>query len=75
MIRKYDFVMVELNLYLDTHPRCQNAIAYFKKYKELRARAYDEYTTKYGPITFTDSNPVDCMPWVEGPWPWERGAD
>lgn len=75
MIKKYDLVLTELNLYLDTHSRCQNAIGYFKKYKELREKAYNEYITKYGPITFTDSDPDDSWPWVDGPWPWERGAD
>lgn len=70
-IKEYDFTLKELNLYLDTHPRCRNALAMFRKYKMLREEAVKEYTNKYGPITPEQSNDLQRWQWVEGPFPWE----
>lgn len=74
-IRKYGFALTELNLYLDTHPKCTNALSYFNKYKELYKKACDEYTSKYGPLTIDDAGTNDCWCWTSGPWPWEREAN
>jgi spore coat protein JB len=75
MIRKYDFALKELNLYLDTHPKCSNALMHFKKYRELREKACAEYTAKYGPLTVDMAGTDDCWNWVSGPWPWETEAN
>ena len=32
-IKKYDFSLKELNLYLDTHPDCRRALALFNNYR------------------------------------------
>ena len=34
-IQTYDFYLVDLHLFLDSHPNCKEALEYFKKYKEL----------------------------------------
>ena len=39
MIRKYDFVLYELQLYLDTHPRCPEALRMWKNYQAMRQKA------------------------------------
>ena len=72
-IQMYDFYLYELNLYLDTHPNDNQALDLFKKYKALKNSAYETYIEKYGPIT-ADQSSNDCFNWVNGPWPWERGA-
>lgn len=71
-IKKYDFALYELNLYLDTHPRCQSALAHFGKYRDLRNKAIDEYTRKYGPLTADKTNIEEGWKWAEGPWPWQK---
>lgn len=71
-IKEYDFALKELNLYLDTHPNCRRALALFKKYKELRKKAVDEYISKFGPITPEQANDDQSWSWVQDPWPWER---
>ena len=38
MIRKYDFVLYELQLYLDTHPRCPEALRMWKNYQAMSRR-------------------------------------
>jgi len=70
-IRQLDFAIVELGLYLNTHPEDQKALClhkeYCKKVKELK----DMYQKKYGPLTIY--YPCNKWRWLEEPWPWERG--
>ena len=47
-IRQYSFTLKELNLYLDTHPNCRNALNMFKKYKKLHEEAVNDYISRFG---------------------------
>lgn len=71
-IKKYDFTLKELNLYLDTHPECRRALAMFRKYKELRKKAYDEFADRFGPLTPEQVSNDGHWTWIDDPWPWER---
>lgn len=70
-IRELDFAIVELGLYLDTHPDDRRALClhntYAKQVKELK----DKYQRVYGPLTM--DYPCNKWRWLEQPWPWERG--
>ncbi|WP_099158387.1 spore coat protein CotJB [Virgibacillus ndiopensis] len=71
-IQAVDFVLVELNLYLDTHPDDYDAIEQFntftKKSKELKV----VYEKKYGPLmNFGRSYSNYPWDWKEAPWPWQ----
>ena len=70
-IKEFDFAIIELGLYLDTHPEDQKALClhreYTKKLKELK----DKYQKMYGPLTIY--YPCNKWRWLEEPWPWERG--
>ena len=70
-----DFVLVDLALFLDTHPFDADALAYFQKYRELRVEAVMEYAKYYAPLAI-DYAVCDKTPWnwVNEPWPWE-GVD
>ncbi|WP_028521348.1 spore coat protein CotJB [Ruminococcus flavefaciens] len=72
MIKKYDFTLKELNLYLDTHPNCRRALSMFRKYRELRRDAVQEYNKRFGPLTPEQVTDTQSWTWVEDPWPWER---
>lgn len=75
-IQMYDFSLYELNLYLDTHPNCKHALAYFRKYSALKNQAVQEYTQRYGSITAEDLNPdATSWEWATSPFPWERSCD
>ncbi len=74
-IQMYDFYLYELNLYLDTHPTDENALALFRKYNDARASAYETYISKYGPVSAKDLKDGNCFNWVDDPWPWERSAN
>lgn len=67
-----DFVVIEMNLYLDTHPHDKNAIEYFNHYVRMKNQALRDYAAKFGPLTLStaDSYSNDWQ-WVASPWPWE----
>lgn len=71
-IKKYDFALKELNLYLDTHPSCRRGLAMFRRYKGLRENALEEYTKRFGPITPEQTENTERWSWIDDPWPWER---
>lgn len=74
-IQKYDFVLYELQLYLDTHPNCRNALHKWKHYLSLRQKAVDSYVKQFGPIRPDQTNDTAPWSWLEGPWPWEKEAN
>lgn len=74
-IQMYDLFLVDLNLYLDSHPQCKEGFKCFKKYQDLSNKAREEYQTKYGPLSISSlANNADCWTWVNEPWPWEKGG-
>lgn len=75
-IQMYDFTLYELNLYLDTHPHCQNALNYYRKYSKLKNDAVAEYSRRFSPITAEDLQPdANHWDWASSPFPWERSCD
>ncbi len=71
-IKKYDFALKELNIYLDTHPNCRRALALFNQYSKLRSECINEFVQKFGPITPDQNNDSQHWSWIDDPWPWER---
>ena len=66
-----DFVLTEVNLYLDTHPNDKAALDYYKKHLDMRNEAHALYVKKYGPLTSGDYDGGPTWNWVDGPWPWQ----
>ncbi len=71
-IQMYSFAMKDLQIYLDTHPKCLNALNLYKKYRTLKQEAVKQYNELYGPLTAEQSDSVVEWDWVKSPWPWER---
>lgn len=72
MIHAYDFAILEVEMYLDTHPRDTKALQLREDYKRKRKQLVDAYTQKFGPyIVTTDDVRGNCWTWVNDPWPWE----
>ena len=66
------FAVQEANLYLDTHPSDQAALAYFQEYNQLRCQALNDYAALYGPLTIeTARGGRGKWEWVNRPWPCE----
>lgn len=70
-VQTYDFVLVDLNLYLDSHPNCPYALEHYNRTLRLRDEAAKEYTEKFGPLTIRDVKDTTHWTWTDGPWPWE----
>jgi len=70
-IQAHDFAIYETALYLDGHPNCKRALAFYNKEKELVSALKREYEQKFGPLTIYSNNSNDTWYWVDSPWPWE----
>jgi len=70
-IKALDFAIIELGLYLDTHPEDQKAICMHREYTKQVKDLKDKYQKIYGPLTIF--YPCNKWRWLEQPWPWERG--
>lgn len=72
-IHAYDFAILEIGLYLDTHPCDAAALQKRCELKEQRAALVAEYESLYGTyvVTARDVQTDDCWAWINGPWPWE----
>ncbi len=70
-INQVSFMLDDITLFLNTHADCEEALAAYCEYKELRKEACMEYTEKYGPLNKYDVNVCNYWDWVNKPWPWE----
>ena len=71
-IMQYKFALVDLHLYLDTHPNDSNVLELYRKYLSIEKQMCDKYESMYGPLTL-DSNYINnnSWNWINRPWPWE----
>ncbi len=69
------FAVVELQLFLDTHPNCSEAFEKFKKEYDEYKRLLKEYEMKFGCITPKPQFGQVKYQWINDPWPWERECD
>ena len=73
-LQQADFALIDINLYLDTHPCCPNGLEYFRCMRIERDNALREYEENYGPITMDDADANCRWDWIDHPWPWEMEA-
>lgn len=67
-----DFVLVELNLYLDTHPTDFEAIKQFNDTAQKSMQLKVEFEQKFGPLmNFGRSYSNYPWDWKDAPWPWQ----
>ncbi len=69
-IMEISFVLVETNLYLDTHPSDERALRVHNRYSQEYKELMDLYQAKYGLLKYTG---MSGCPWsyINSPWPWE----
>lgn len=70
-----DFVVDELELYLDTHRNDAEAFATYQSFLKLAAEGRSRYVSLYGPISQADMIMCDSYTWLDNPWPWDIGAN
>lgn len=71
-LQAIDFVLVELNLYLDTHPHDGKAIKQFNQFSRHRQKIKEAFEARFGPLTgFGHSYSRVPWEWSKAPWPWQ----
>lgn len=71
-LQELDFVLVELTLYLDTHPDDVASIKQFNDFSYKRRLLTQKIEEKYGPLQqFGNSYSNAPWEWNKGPWPWQ----
>lgn len=74
-LREVDFCLVETVLYLDAYPDHPQALEYYHRLVEERAKLTEQYESSCGPLTVCGNASRSCWDWVKTPWPWEADAD
>jgi len=70
-ISEIQFVCVELQLYLDTHPSDEDAKADFLCYGRKLKALIRQYEENFGPLMNYGHSPTEAGCWVNSRWPWE----
>jgi spore coat protein JB len=68
------FVLVDLGLYLDTHPNDKSAIEYYNHYAKIKHQMTMEFSMKYYPLTMECTESNKEWRWGCAPLPWEGGC-
>jgi len=74
-IMQCEFILVDINLFLDTHPNDERAIADYNGYAEQLHMMKKLYAENYGPLeNFGNSLNRSETQWLwnEQPFPWQR---
>lgn len=71
-IQAIDFTLVELTLYLDTHPNDLEALKQFNSTAQKSAELHDAFEQRFGPLRqFGQSLSAYPWQWTKTPWPWQ----
>ncbi|MGF2614315.1 spore coat protein CotJB [Rossellomorea vietnamensis] len=71
-IQLVEFVSLELQLYLDTHPADKSAVAQFNQSSAELQELKGLYEKKFGPLLgFGFSQSKRTWQWINDPWPWQ----
>lgn len=72
-INEVSFAVIEISLYLDTHPDDTDALDFFLHYNEERKKAVELYSSTYAPLLMDKIDDTNYWHWATEPWPWEGG--
>ena len=71
-LHELDFILNDLNLFLDLNPNNKNIYEIFKKtakeYEILKKHYYEKYQ-----ILELSNDTKDKYTWINNPWPWDGG--
>ncbi|MBE6113051.1 MAG: spore coat protein CotJB [Peptococcaceae bacterium] len=74
-LQQLSFSLVDLNLFLDTHPDSQQAINDYNELFEQYWEAKSSFELLYGPLNNFGHCPASYpWSWINDPWPWEKGG-
>ncbi len=64
------FAMLDLHLYLDTHPGDCNAASQLEECRKTSASLMEKYESAFGPLNQSQQN-TSRWAWISDPWPWD----
>lgn len=70
-ISEYQFICVELNLYIDTHPCDEAALRDYLVYSQELTELIAEYEQHFEPLMNFGHSPTSAGSYVCSQWPWE----
>ena len=70
-IHECEFMMIDLGLYLDTHPDDTEAIEYYSQMRDEFLKMMDYYAENFGPLNYFNIESKNYWTWVSTPMPWE----
>jgi spore coat protein JB len=65
-----DFTLIDLHLFLDTHPCDCNAVSVYNDVVNKRNVLKQEYQKRFGPLVANSVESKCPWQWIESPWPW-----
>lgn len=66
-----DFTLIELMLYLDTHPFDKTAMEYYNHYVRIKNQMEKEFSQKFFPLNKNLAESNKEWRWGTAPLPWE----
>ena len=69
-LQALEFVVLELGIYLDTHPEDEEAFQLFRQYVALERSARAAYEEANGPLMRDSAVNFGAYRWLNDPWPW-----
>lgn len=70
-IMMYNFILTEMDLYLDLTPDNMEVVKLYKEYLNNKLKLVNEYEKNYGPLTLDYVG--NSWNWINSPWTWDGG--
>jgi spore coat protein JB len=70
-LMQLDFLAVDLQLFLDTHPSDGSALAKYNETVIMANKLRKDYERNYGPLYSFRSEQSTEYKWIDCPWPWQ----
>lgn len=67
-----DFYIIDLHLYLNTHPNDTDAIMLYNEAVKQGKALREVYEASYGMLLANCSQSKSPWQWIENPWPWQK---
>lgn len=69
-----DFTLVDLMLFLNTHPNNKEAMELFNHYSKIKNKMVKDYSMMYYPLMKEHAESSNEWRWGAAPLPWEGGC-
>lgn len=67
-----DFMLVDMGLFLDTHPEDVEGIAIYNEVLKEANKLRAIYEEKFGPLcSYRSISNENNFKWINNPWPWQ----